>query len=123
MLAADPAPSYPSQVECCVVFILVLFYFFYVQRVLGIIASWALRLYFWRSSNSYFEIGALKISILGGRIQFNDFRYISRNQSLRVVRGHVTWKYWLRHVRSEEDKPSGKLSPRLPQRADLAHPP
>ncbi|GAA5841695.1 hypothetical protein JCM9279_000733 [Rhodotorula babjevae] len=98
-------------VECCVVFILVLFYFFYIQRVLGIVASWVLRLYFWRSSNAYFEIGALKISILGGRIQFNDLRYISRNQSLRVVRGHVTWKYWLRHVRSEEDKPSEARKP------------
>ncbi|GAA5906531.1 hypothetical protein JCM8208_000472 [Rhodotorula glutinis] len=98
-------------VECFVVFILVLFYFFYIQRVLGIVASWVLRLYFWRSSNAYFEIGALKISILGGRIQFNDLRYISRNQSLRVVRGHVTWKYWLRHVRSEEDKPSEARKP------------
>lgn len=58
--------------------------------MLGIVASWVLRLYFWRSSNAYFEIGALKISILGGRIQFNDLRYISRNQSLRVVRGALT---------------------------------
>lgn len=62
-------------------------YFFYISRLLGVIVSWLLRLALWRSTNSYFEIGAVKVSLLGGSIQFNDFRYISRNQSLRIVRG------------------------------------
>ncbi|GAA6038491.1 hypothetical protein JCM8097_004593 [Rhodosporidiobolus ruineniae] len=108
--SGPPTLNWLFIVECAVVFVLVIFYFFYVNRLLGLVAAWILRLCFWRSSNSYFEIGGLQISLLGGRIQFNDFRYISRNQSLRIVRGHITWKYWLRHVRSEEDKPSVSLS-------------
>ncbi|GJN87915.1 hypothetical protein Rhopal_000870-T1 [Rhodotorula paludigena] len=97
--------------EAVAVFLLVLFYFFYMNRVFGLLVSWILRLFLWKSSNAYFTIGSVKLSLLGGRIQFNDFRYISRNQSLRVVRGSVTWKYWLRHVRSEEDKPSESRTP------------
>ncbi|GAA5833329.1 hypothetical protein JCM11251_005205 [Rhodosporidiobolus azoricus] len=109
--SGPPSLNWLFIVECAVVFILVTFYFFYVNRLFGLIASWILRLFFWRSSHSYFEIGGLQFSLLGGRIQFNDFRYISRNMTLRVVRGHITWKYWLRHVRSEEDKDTEARTP------------
>ncbi|BGP16903.1 Macrophage colony-stimulating factor 1 receptor [Rhodosporidiobolus nylandii] len=109
--SGPPSLNWLFVVECAVVLILVLFYFFYINRLLGLLASWILRLLLWKSTNSYFEIGGLQVSLLGGRIQFNDFRYISRNQSLRIVRGHITWKYWLRHVRSEEDKASESRVP------------
>lgn len=62
-------------------------YFFYFNRILGILVSWTLRLLLWKKQNAYFEIGAISFSLLGGEIIFNDLRYISRNQSLRVVRG------------------------------------
>ncbi|GAA5960722.1 hypothetical protein JCM21900_000512 [Sporobolomyces salmonicolor] len=127
--SGPPTLNWLFLVECIVVIILTLFYFFYFNRLMGLLASWIFRILFWRSSNSHFEFGGLQISVLGGRIQFNDFRYISRNQSLRILSGklaffphqvknmltkpalagHITWKYWLRRVRSEEDKASVSL--------------
>lgn len=74
-------------VESVAVLILILFYFFYVPRLLGGILSWAIRLWLWKSHNAYIEIGAFQFSLLGGRIMFSDLRYVSRNQSLRIHRG------------------------------------
>jgi len=74
-------------VESIAVLILILFYFYYVPRVLGGLLSWGLRLWLWKSRNAYLEIGAFQFSLLGGRIMFSDFRYVSRNQSLRIHRG------------------------------------
>ncbi|SGY18835.1 BQ5605_C014g07488 [Microbotryum silenes-dioicae] len=89
-------------VESVVVVILIVFHFFYSNRLLGFVVGWYLRRRYWKSTNSYFEIGGISFSLLGGRINFSDVRYISRNQSFHVVRGYIIWKYWLRNVRSEE---------------------
>lgn len=68
----------------------VLQYFFYFNRIVGVFVSWVLRLLLWKSNNAYFEIGGISLSLLGGEIIFNDVRYISRNQSLRIVRGECS---------------------------------
>jgi len=65
-------------------------YFFYFNRIVGIFVSFILRLLLWKSHNAYFEIGGISFSFLGGEIIFNDVRYISRNQSLRIARGEPT---------------------------------
>ncbi|KAK4051737.1 Macrophage colony-stimulating factor 1 receptor [Microbotryomycetes sp. JL221] len=93
-------------VENVVIVILIIFYFFYFNRIVGFALAATLRRLYWKRNNSYFEIGGISFSFLGGEIIFNDLRYISRNQSIRIARGHITWKYWLRKVRSEEDRPS-----------------
>ncbi|KAK4047646.1 Macrophage colony-stimulating factor 1 receptor [Microbotryomycetes sp. JL201] len=106
-----------AQVENIVVVILIIFYFFYFNRIVGWVLATTLRRLYWKRNNSYFEIGGLSFSFLGGEIIFNDVRYISRNQSIRIARGHITWKYWLWKVRSEEDKPSES---RLPCRLSVS---
>lgn len=65
-------------------------YFFYLNRLVGIVVSFILRALFWRKSNTYIDIGGISFSLLGGEIIFSDVRYLSRNQSLRVVRGKLT---------------------------------
>ncbi|KAL8281144.1 hypothetical protein RQP46_006502 [Phenoliferia psychrophenolica] len=90
-------------VESIVVIVLVIFYFFYLSRVLGLVVAAILRLLLWKSNNAYFEIGSIQFSLLGGRITFSDLRYISRNQTLRIVEGRITWRYWKWRVRSEND--------------------
>ncbi|KAM0790005.1 hypothetical protein ACM66B_005335 [Microbotryomycetes sp. NB124-2] len=104
-------------VENVVVVILIIFYFFYFNRIVGWVIATTLRRLYWKRNNSYFEIGGLSLSFLGGEIILNDVRYISRNQSIRIARGHITWKYWLWKVRSEEDKPSES---RLPCRLSVS---
>ena len=32
-----------------------------------------------------------------------DLRYHSSNQTIRVVKGHVAWRYWIRAPAEEED--------------------
>lgn len=87
-------------------------WFFWAPRVLGWLVARVLRLLFWKSHNAYFDIGAVQFSPLGGRIFFSDFRYISRNQSFRCLRGYVIWHFWFRHVRDSD----GNKNTRLPFR-------
>lgn len=47
--------------------------------------------------------GSIHFSILGGRILFKDFRYHSSNQTIRVVKGQISWRYWIRRPAEEED--------------------
>lgn len=168
--ASGPATlNWLFLVESCVIIVLVLFvsllsggrrstgnhtdgscnaqYFFYFSRVLGLVVAAILRLLLWKSNNAYFEVGSIQFSLLGGRITFSDLRYISRNQSLRIVEGlsrsalslnneatmlilvnrtgKITWRYWKWRVRSENDLPSGS-SPAPIARAvetDVVRPP
>ena len=46
----------------------------------------------------YFDIHALQISFLAGRIFFKGLNYHGRNETVLVHDGYVTWRYWLRHV-------------------------
>lgn len=45
--------------------------------------------------------GSIQFSPMAGRILFKDLRYHSSNMSIRVLKGHVTWRYWLWLVREE----------------------
>jgi len=40
--------------------------------------------------------GAIHFSILTGRILVKDVRYHSSNQTIKIVKGQIQWKYWLR---------------------------
>lgn len=47
----------------------------------------------------YFDVQALQISLLGGRIFFKGLRYHGNNETILVHSGFVTWVYWLRNAR------------------------
>ena len=49
------------------------------------------------------EIGSIHLSILGGRILIKDFTYHSSNQTIRVVKGQISWRYWIRAPADEDD--------------------
>jgi len=48
-------------------------------------------------------IESLQIAPLGGRILFKNLRYHSRNQSITVLHGYISFRYWLWNVRTEDD--------------------
>jgi hypothetical protein len=48
-------------------------------------------------------VDAIQLSFLAGRILFKNFRYQSRNQSVYIIKGHITWRYWLRRTRVREN--------------------
>lgn len=41
--------------------------------------------------------------MIAGRIAFKDLRYYSSNQTIRVVKGQISWRYWIRRPAEEED--------------------
>ncbi|CAG8500632.1 1907_t:CDS:10 [Paraglomus brasilianum] len=44
---------------------------------------------------------SIQFAPLAGRILFKNLKYLSRNQSIIVLKGSVTWRYWLWSVRED----------------------
>lgn len=77
-----------------------LFFLFYSNRLFATIVSYAIRLYSWHAYRVYIDIGALQLSLLGGRIFFKDIIYHGDNETITIHAGYVTWRYWLRTVKT-----------------------
>ncbi|KAI9609212.1 hypothetical protein KEM48_002919 [Puccinia striiformis f. sp. tritici PST-130] len=94
-------------VESVTIAIVVIFYLFYFNRVLGWVFATICNLYFRKYNyNASVEVEAIQLSLLAGRVLFRNARYHSINQSLRIVKGHLTCRYWyLRTQGMESDGP------------------
>ncbi|KAH9930383.1 hypothetical protein B0H21DRAFT_878964 [Amylocystis lapponica] len=88
----------------CIVVVLILYLFFW-NRCLGYLFGLVFRLLYWSQGESsvWLDIGSVHFSILSGRILFKDLRYHSSNQTIRVVKGQLSWRYWIRRPAEEED--------------------
>ncbi|KAL9003866.1 MAG: hypothetical protein Q9188_003289 [Gyalolechia gomerana] len=84
---------------CSVLSILFLFYF---NRLFASLVSYTIRTYIWRQYHVYIHVQALQFSLLGGRCFFKGFRYHGHNETVLINDGYVTWRYWLRRVRTAE---------------------
>ena len=49
------------------------------------------------------QIGSIHFSILAGRILLKDVHYHSSNQTIKLVKGQISWRYWIRKPTTEED--------------------
>ncbi|KAG0306223.1 hypothetical protein BGZ98_002777 [Dissophora globulifera] len=90
-------------IYCLVVIFVAVFFLFYVSRVFAQLLSKLIRWFTWRHHKAYIEFESLQIAPLGGRILFRNLRYHSRNQSITVLHGFVSFRYWLWNVRTEND--------------------
>src|SRR5579859_5718207 len=107
-------------VELILVVIVVIFLLFFFNRVFGFVVSYIIRTVTWHRHKAYVQIDAIQFSFLAGRILFKNFRYQSRNQSIYILKGHITWRYWLRRVRIRENKQVKSLeNAKLPCRVSL----
>ncbi|KAG8952761.1 hypothetical protein FRC04_003684 [Tulasnella sp. 424] len=82
-------------VLCIVIVIVVSFFLFYFNRLVAWTFAFFIRVFFWKSSNVWLECEGLQLSLLAGRIFIKDLRYHSRNESIRILKCHITWRYWL----------------------------
>ena len=57
----------------------------------------------WGFPNGYVFPGSIQFSILAGRILFKDLRYYTSNQTVRFVKGQLSWRYWIRKPTEEGD--------------------
>ncbi|KAJ7680397.1 hypothetical protein DFH06DRAFT_1404238 [Mycena polygramma] len=95
----------------CVVVALVL-YFFYWNRLIASLLGLVFRVLYWNDgpSSIWLEIGSIHFSILTGRILIKDLRYHSSNQTIKIVRGSLEWRYWIRKPASGDDiAPAGAM--------------
>ncbi|KAG2229708.1 hypothetical protein INT48_004225 [Thamnidium elegans] len=95
-------------VYCLVVIVAVIFFLFYFNRAVGQGLTFFVNQYTWRRYNAYIEVDSIRVSLLGGRILFKNLRYLSTNQSVSIVKGHISFRYWLFNVRKAEDDKIGK---------------
>ncbi|KAH8648763.1 hypothetical protein BGZ60DRAFT_422894 [Tricladium varicosporioides] len=98
-LRTDLGFNWVFLVELLVCGVLTLFFLFYFNRLFATLVSYGLRAWTWHKYRVYFDIQALQISLLGGRIFFKGFRYHGNNETILVHSGYITWCYWLRNVR------------------------
>jgi hypothetical protein len=90
-------------IELFVVVLVAINFLFYLNRVFGSVVAFFISNYTWKRYNAYITIESFQISPLAGRISFRDVNYHSSNVSLRVLHGHITWRYWKFRVRQETD--------------------
>ena len=46
---------------------------------------------------------SIQFSVLGGRILFKNLRYHSSNQTIIILKGQLSWRYWIRAPAQEAD--------------------
>ncbi|KAI0358672.1 hypothetical protein OH77DRAFT_1587674 [Trametes cingulata] len=92
-------------VVCVLIVISLVFYFFYWNRFFAFLFSLLVRFALWNQgeSSAWVKLGSIHFSVLSGRILIKDLRYHSSNQTFRIVKGQISWRYWLRRPAEEED--------------------
>ncbi|KAK7053326.1 Macrophage colony-stimulating factor 1 receptor [Paramarasmius palmivorus] len=92
-------------VACVLIDIAILVYFFYWNRFVAWILGTIIRLVYWNegASSLWLEIGAIQFSVLSGRILLKDVRYHTSNQTVKIVKVQISWRYWIRRPMMEED--------------------
>lgn len=111
-------------ISCICIVIAVILYFFHWNRFIAFLIGRGIRLLYWNqeSSSIWVEIGmgsyladlniipktlgntgSVHFSLVAGRILLKDVTYHSSNQTIKVVKGQLQWRYWIRRPTSEEE--------------------
>ncbi|XP_006461147.1 hypothetical protein AGABI2DRAFT_185437 [Agaricus bisporus var. bisporus H97] len=92
-------------VACILIVLALIVYFFYWNRILGFMISCVLRILYWNqeASSCWIEIGSIHFSLLAGRILLKDVHYHSSNQTIRIVKSQIQWRYWIRRPMTADD--------------------
>ncbi|KAL4251310.1 hypothetical protein ABKN59_005668 [Abortiporus biennis] len=86
-------------------------YLFYWNRIIGYLVGVLFRLAFWGQGESsvWLAIDSIHFSLLNGSILFKGLRYHSSNQTIRIVKGQISWRYWIRSPAQEDDLAHAQL--------------
>ncbi|KAF9227418.1 hypothetical protein BS17DRAFT_747957 [Gyrodon lividus] len=92
-------------VACICVLIASILYTFYFNRLVAAVIGLLLRIKYWNQAESsiWVQIGSIHLSILAGRVLLKDVRYHSSNQTIKIVKAQIAWRYWLRVPATEDD--------------------
>jgi hypothetical protein len=78
----------------------------------------------WHIHKVAVKVQSIQVSLLGGRLFFKNISYIGANETISILQGSFTWRYWLFRTKScqyfgKEEKGTKKES-RLPARFSLS---
>ncbi|MCJ1478084.1 hypothetical protein MMC13_006759 [Lambiella insularis] len=102
MVAAIVNFSWVFLVEVLAFGFVSILFFFYFNLVFAVVVSRLIQVYTWNKYRVHIEFQSLQFSLLAGRIFFKSLRYHGENETILIHDGHITWRYWLRHVREIE---------------------
>ncbi|KAF4598557.1 hypothetical protein EYR38_006961 [Pleurotus pulmonarius] len=96
-------------IACICIVIALILYLFYWNRLLAGIIGLVLRILYWNQGGAsiWVEIGSIHFSLITGRILLKDVNYHSSNQTLKIVKGQIEWRYWIRKPMLEQDIATG----------------
>ncbi|EJD02702.1 uncharacterized protein FOMMEDRAFT_146573 [Fomitiporia mediterranea MF3/22] len=97
-------------VACVAIAIGTILYLFFWNRIFGWILGVLVRLGLWTQDSSaiWVDFGSAHLSLISGRILLRDVRYHSCNQTVRIVKCQLSWRWWIRRVAEEEDLADGR---------------
>ncbi|KAH8118988.1 hypothetical protein DFH11DRAFT_1696800 [Phellopilus nigrolimitatus] len=92
-------------VTCIAIALGSVLYIFFWNRSFGLLLGLLFRFALWSQNSSavWVDFGSVHISLLAGRMLLRDVRYHSSNQTFRIVKCQVSWRWWIRNVAEEED--------------------
>ncbi|TFK25683.1 hypothetical protein FA15DRAFT_334222 [Coprinopsis marcescibilis] len=92
-------------VACVCIVVVLIIYFFYWNQFIAFVIGQLIRVLYWNQEGSsiWVEIGSIHFSLIAGRVLFKDFRYHSSNQTIKIVKGQLQWRYWIRRPTTEEE--------------------
>jgi hypothetical protein len=96
--------SWVFFVDWVLVVVLVTWLIFHFNRMVGFVVSAGLEVAFWRVRRVRADVQSVKFSLLGGRVFFKNLTFIDKDQTVSIVQGTFTWRYWLPKVRQTERK-------------------
>ncbi|KAF8893814.1 hypothetical protein BD779DRAFT_1669348 [Infundibulicybe gibba] len=104
--------DYRLLVACICIILASILYFFYWNRFVGLAIGYVIRLVYWNqeASSIWVDIGSVHFSFLAGRILLKDVCYHSSNQSVKIVKAQLQWRYWIRRPTLEQDIGSAFVS-------------
>lgn len=76
---------------------LIIYFIFYSSFILGFIVSKALS--FAVGKSTYISIGSMNYSLLTGHILFRNVVYATKDASIRIVDGALTFRWWRTNIR------------------------
>ncbi|TPX35158.1 hypothetical protein SeMB42_g07226 [Synchytrium endobioticum] len=81
-----------------------------MNRAIALLFTCIVNFYTWRTNNQWIELESIALAPLSGKIMFKNFKFYSRDQSICILRGHVTFRYWVFRVRTEPRNPDEILA-------------
>ncbi|VDB95270.1 unnamed protein product [Peniophora sp. CBMAI 1063] len=80
-------------------------YVFFWNSFFGSLLGFFIRVAYWNQGENsiWVEIGSIHFSLVAGRILFKDVKYHSSNQTIKIVKGQISWRYWIRAPADEKE--------------------